>query len=224
MPAPAHEVVDLFEVDASGEEAELVFELALALGDRVGPDFGGDEGVRSSVCQRRPEHGLGPPVHRRGVEEARPVLPDGGHHVTRSGLLAGSHVKRLPRTEADDGNLPIGPSETANLDHARSATAGAAALRPPELVGVRLARVDFGIDLVVRFAGARRAGRGVHVAELHLPGVGVRVARIGPLVIGVGPLGRIGIRCRLVEDMVHVRLGRRITLSHCLLLVSRLVS
>ena len=72
--------------------------------------------------------------------------------------------------------------------------------------------IDLRVHLVVRLARARGAGGGVRVAEVHPERVRVGIARVGPLVVGVRPLGRIGIRRRLVQDVVHVPLGRGLAL------------
>jgi hypothetical protein len=51
---------------------------------------------------------------------------------------------------------------------------------------------------VVRFARARGTGRSVHV-ELRFHRIGVSGAPIGPLFVGISPLGWSGIRHRLIQ-------------------------
>ena len=72
---------------------------------------------------------------------------------------------------------------------------------------------------MVRIARARGPGRSVRVTEVHLLRID-RLARVGPLVVGVGPLGRIRVRRRLVEGRVHVALLRRLLLGHAFSLVA----
>jgi hypothetical protein len=74
----------------------------------------------------------------------------------------------------------------------------------PLLVWIGLARVDLGIHLVIRLAGARGAGRGVLVTEVHPIFIGARITRIGALVIRVRPLGRVGIGGGFVDAVVRV--------------------
>jgi hypothetical protein len=79
---------------------------------------------------------------------------------------------------------------------------------------VGFSRVDLGVDRVVRLARARGAGRGVDLAEVHLVGLGVRIARVGPLVVRIRPLGGIGIRGRLVEVVMDVAPSWGFFVSH----------
>src|SRR5439155_10505825 len=58
------------------------------------------------------------------------------------------------------------------------------------------------------------AGGRVRIAEIHLQRVGVGIARVGPLVVGIRPLGRVRVRRRLVQDMVGVPLWSGVALGH----------
>ena len=85
-----------------------------------------------------------------------------------------------------------------------SPSLGSTSFGSPLLVWVGFARVDLGIHLVIRLAGARGAGRSVLVTEVHLILIGARITRVGALVIRVRPLGRVGIGSGFVEAVVRV--------------------
>jgi hypothetical protein len=85
-----------------------------------------------------------------------------------------------------------------------SPSPGSTSFGSPLLVWIGLARVDLGIHLVIRLAGARGAGRGVLVTEVHLIFIRARITRVGALVIRVRPLGRVGIGGGFIDAVVRV--------------------
>jgi hypothetical protein len=106
--------VDLLEVDAPVEPLQLTRELRPPLVDGARPDLRGDERRLAPVSQRRPEHRLGAPVHRRGVEEPAAGVQRGGDDGVRHRLLIGADVEDRPGAEPDDGDLDAG-AEGAGL-------------------------------------------------------------------------------------------------------------
>ena len=97
------------------EVAELGLELRAPLRDGGRPDLRGDEALVPPPVERTTQHALGPPVHRRGVDEHRPCregrLDDGSADV----LIGVGEVERLPRPEADDWEVNSGAPESAPL-------------------------------------------------------------------------------------------------------------
>jgi len=85
-----------------------------------------------------------------------------------------------------------------------SPSPGSTSFGSPLLVWIGFARVDLGIHLVIRLAGARGAGRSVLVTEVHLIFIRARITRVGALVIRVRPLCRVGIGGGFVDAVVRV--------------------
>jgi hypothetical protein len=85
-----------------------------------------------------------------------------------------------------------------------SPSLGSTSFGSPLLVWISLARVDLGIHLMIRLAGAGGAGRGVLVTEVHLIFIRARITRVGALVIRVRPLGRVGIGGGFVDAVVRI--------------------
>lgn len=81
---------------------------------------------------------------------------------------------------------------------------GSPSFGSPLLVWIGLAGVHLGINLMIRLAGARGAGRRVLVTEVHLIFIRARITRVGALVIRVRPLGRVGIGGGFVQAVVRV--------------------
>ena len=111
---PRHEIVNLVEIDPSPEECQRSVGLDASFARRRGPDLRGDERPVAPAFERKAEHALGLPVHRRRVEERgsrihgrvddRSRMPIGG---------AAPDVERLPRAHADGRHRHTGGAERA---------------------------------------------------------------------------------------------------------------
>jgi hypothetical protein len=117
---PRDEVVDLLDLDASAERGQLGLELPAALQQGRRPDLRGDDRrcPDRRGLQRMPEHFLGPPVHRRGIDESNARRERLLDDRSRAVLRLGRDVEDGPRAEPDDGHLEVGTSEPAKLQQA----------------------------------------------------------------------------------------------------------
>jgi hypothetical protein len=81
------------------------------------------------LAERTAENALGAAVHRRGVEEARPALPDRVDNLARGALTIRADVEGLPRAQSHDGHVHAGSSESPVLHAPRPTRSGAADAR-----------------------------------------------------------------------------------------------
>src|SRR5581483_9297386 len=117
---PSDEVVHLLELDPASEEPELTLELSPALLDRRRPDLRRDQRAFADAVEGPGQHGLGPSVHRRGIDEPHSRLERRLHHGPSPDLAPRREVEHGPGPEPDHGDIEAGRPERPNLHHGSS--------------------------------------------------------------------------------------------------------
>ncbi len=116
--APLHEVVHLEHLDVAAEVAQRGVDLSLRLVVVGRPHLGGDDGLAAPVAERGAEDALGVAVHRRRVDERRPVVQRRIGDLL-PGLVDVLDVERLRRAHPDDGDLDAGERTMFHHDPTR---------------------------------------------------------------------------------------------------------
>ena len=107
--------MDLEEVHAATEPAELAREMAATLLPRVRPDLGRHERVAPPLAERVRQDGLRAAVHRRGIDDARARLESGSHDRVGLGLASRRQVEHAPCPEPDGRDVDAAAAEPAHL-------------------------------------------------------------------------------------------------------------